>query len=84
MFCWKKRLNFKKKKKEIKKHQKGTFKIGNLYYRKDRIKKPETSLKCISINKNMGWCNDVKFPKIYNKLFTINKKKTRKIKKKRL
>ena len=21
----------------------------------------------------MGWCNDVKFPKIYNKLFTINK-----------
>ena len=63
-----------KKKEGDKKTPKGKFKIGDLYYRKDRIKKPETSLKCISINKNMGWCNDVNFPKIYNKLFTIDKK----------
>ena len=62
------------KKEGDKKTPKGSFKIENLYYRKDRIKKPKTSLRCISINKNMGWCNDVNFPKIYNKLFTINKK----------
>ena len=37
---------------------KGLFKLGLLYYRKDRIK----SLKCVIkkkiIKKNMGWCND--------------------------
>ena len=62
-----------KKKEGDQKTPKGKFKIGDLYYRKDRIKKPETSLKCISIDKNMGWCNDVNFPNIYNKLFTISK-----------
>ena len=50
---------------------KGTFKIEHLYYRKDRIKKPLTKLKCIEIKKNMGWCNDVKNRK-YNKLIKIN------------
>lgn len=50
---------------------KGTFKIEHLYYRKDRIKKPLTKLKCIEIKKNMGWCNDVKNKK-YNKLIKIN------------
>ena len=49
----------------------GTFKIEHLYYRKDRIKKPLTKLKCIEIKKNMGWCNDVKNKK-YNKLIKIN------------
>jgi len=29
---------------------KGIFKIENLYFRKDRIKKPKTSLKCVEIN----------------------------------
>ena len=37
---------------------KGLFKLGLLYYRKDRIK----SLKCVVkkrvIKKNMGWCDD--------------------------
>ena len=51
---------------------KGHYKIKYLLYRKDRIKKPKTSLKCIEIKKNMGWCNDTKYPKKYNKL--INKK----------
>ena len=32
---------------------KGIFKIENLYFRKDRIDKPETSLKCIEIKHNM-------------------------------
>jgi len=56
-----------------KKTPKGTFEIENLYFRKDRIKKPETSLKCIEIKKNMGWCDDIYQPKKYNKLVQINK-----------
>ena len=51
---------------------KGVFEIEHLYYRADRIKKPKTTLKCIKINKNMGWCDDVKFPKKYNKKIKIN------------
>jgi len=51
---------------------KGTFKIEHLYFRKDRIKKPLTKLKCIEIKRNMGWCDDVKNKK-YNKLIKINK-----------
>ena len=47
---------------------KGTFKIGNLYYRKDRVKKPETKLKCIEIRNRMGWCNDINQVKKYNRL----------------
>jgi L,D-peptidoglycan transpeptidase YkuD (ErfK/YbiS/YcfS/YnhG family) len=53
---------------------KGTFKIENLYFRKDRKEKPSTRLKCIEIKKNMGWCNDVRFPKKYNKLFKLEDK----------
>ena len=53
---------------------KGIFEIENLYFRKNRIKKPSTLLKCIEIKKNMGWCNDVSFPKKYNKLLKIDKK----------
>tara|TARA_B100000674_G_C37728536_1_gene863220 strand:+ start:282 stop:776 length:495 start_codon:yes stop_codon:yes gene_type:complete len=53
---------------------KGIFKIENLYFRKDRIKKPKTSLKCVEIKHDMGWCNDVRFPKKYNKLIKRTKK----------
>ena len=56
-----------------KKTPKGIFKIEKLYYREDRIKKPLTLLKCVKIKKDMGWCNDVRFPKKYNKLFKIEK-----------
>ena len=52
---------------------KGIFDIENVYYRKDRLKKPKTSLKCVEIKNDMGWCNDVNFEKKYNKLFKINK-----------
>ena len=62
------------KKEGDKKTPKGTFKIENLYFRKDRTIKPTTLLKCIEIKKNMGWCDDVRFPKKYNKLFQIEKK----------
>ena len=51
----------------------GTYSLGNLYYRKDRNPKPLTKLKCIPIKKNMGWCNDVKNKKYYNKLIKVNK-----------
>ena len=57
-----------------KKTPKGTFSLGNLYYRKDRNPKPLTKLKCIPIEKTMGWCNDIKSKKYYNKLIKINKK----------
>ena len=62
------------KKEGDKKTPKGDFEIENLYYRKDRKKKPLSSLKCVEIKKDMGWCNDIHFPKKYNKLFKINKK----------
>ena len=51
---------------------KGIFKIEHLYYRKDRLNKPKTTLKCIKITKNLGWCDDVDFPKKYNKLIAVN------------
>ena len=63
-----------KKREGDKKTPKGIFEIENLYFRKSRIKKPSTLLKCIEIKKNMGWCNDVSFPKKYNKLLKIDKK----------
>jgi len=52
---------------------KGTFKLGKLYYRKDRVKKPITNLKVKKIKRNMGWCNDSK-NKFYNQEIVINKK----------
>ena len=51
----------------------GKFDIGHLYYRKDRIEKPTTQLNCISIQKNMGWCDDLTNNKKYNRLIKINK-----------
>ena len=52
----------------------GTYSLGNLYYRKDRNPKPVTKLKCIPIKKDMGWCDDIKSKKNYNKLIKVNKK----------
>ena len=64
----------KNKKEGDKKTPKGTFKIENLYYRKDRKDKPLTKLKCVEIKRNMGWCNDILYPKKYNKLIKNEKK----------
>ena len=72
--CIGKKGSTKNKKEGDKKTPIGTFKIENLYFRKDRLKKPSTSLKCIEIKKNMGWCDDIHFPKKYNKLIKIEKK----------
>ena len=52
----------------------GIFKIERLFFRKDRIKKPKTSLETIEIRKNMGWSDDVNYPKKYNRLIKINNK----------
>ena len=62
------------KKEGDKKTPKGTFEIENLYFRKDRKEKPSTLLKCIEIKKDMGWCNDMKYPKKYNKLISSQNK----------
>ena len=62
------------KKEGDKKTPKGTFNLDKLYYRKDRLKKPKTKLKCTPILKNMGWCDDINDKKNYNRLININKK----------
>lgn len=62
---------------------KGSFRIKEIYYRKDRVKKLKTFIKKIPIKKNMGWCDDsnskyynklIKFPFIYRaeKMFLNN------------
>jgi len=45
---------------------KGLFKLGMLYYRKDRLKFIKSNIKKRVIKKNMGWCDDVSSKK-YNK-----------------
>ena len=50
---------------------KGKYSLGNIYYRADRVKKPLSKLKSISIKKNMGWCDDVRSKDKYNKLINI-------------
>ena len=52
---------------------KGIFRLGNIYYRADRIEKPKSKLKTIAIKKEMGWCDDPK-SQFYNKLIKIRKK----------
>ena len=51
---------------------KGIFNLGNIYYRSDRVQKPFSKLKSISIRKNMGWCDDPN-SKFYKKLIKIKK-----------
>ena len=63
----------KNKKEGDKSTPSGIFQLGNIFYRSDRVAKPFTKLKCIKINKNMGWCNDP-LSNFYNKKIKINKK----------
>ena len=55
-----------------KKTPEGFYSLGNLYFRGDKVKKPKTLLKCVKIEKNMGWCNDIN-NKLYNKEIKIKK-----------
>ncbi len=52
---------------------KGKFLLTKLFYRSDKIKNINTSLKKVKIKKNMGWCNDPKHKK-YNSLINIKEK----------
>ena len=57
---------------------KGIFSLGKLYYRSDRVPKPETNLTTKKITKNIGWC-DIPNNKYYNQevssLKNVNKEK---------
>ena len=64
----------KKKIEGDKKTPRGIYKIGNIYFRKDRIKKFETKLKIVPITKNLGCGDDINDKKSYNKISKINKK----------
>jgi len=49
---------------------KGIFRIINIYYRVDRIKKISPKLKMFEIKKDMGWCDDPQSNK-YNQLIKL-------------
>ncbi len=52
---------------------KGIFSLGTVYFRKDRVDKPITTLKTKIIKSNMGWCNDINHTN-YNKEVNLKKK----------
>lgn len=72
----KKGKTFNKKEGDLK-TPKGTFGIGNLYFRADREKKPQTKIKCIKINKDTVCCNEINNKKKYNKILKKTKKRIR-------
>ncbi len=51
----------------------GIFSIGELFYRKDRVKKPFCKIKTRIINRHMGWCDEPQ-SKHYNKEIKIPSK----------
>ena len=48
----------------------GIYRLKQVFYRADRIKKITTNIKKIKIKKNMGWCDDSSSRK-YNQLIKI-------------
>ncbi len=51
----------------------GVYKLGNIFFRKERVHIPISKIKKIPIKKYMGWCDDSKSAK-YNKLIKNLKK----------
>ena len=51
----------------------GTYRLKQVFYRADRIKKFSTNIKKIKIKKNMGWCDDSS-SKRYNQLIMVPNK----------
>ena len=49
---------------------KGTYKIINIFYRKDRIKKISSKFQLIGITKEIGWCDDPR-SEYYNQLIKL-------------
>jgi len=72
--CWigKGGVNLSKKEGDLS-TPRGTFKLGTLYYRKDKVKIGNCELKKKIIKKNMGWCDDVN-SRMYNReiIFPFN------------
>ena len=68
----------KNKREGDKKTPAGVFSLGNVFYRKDKIKNLKTKLKKVVIKKNMAWCDDSK-NKSYNKLIFTNDKSKEKL-----
>ena len=64
---------YRNKKEGDKKTPKGTYSLGNLYYRADRVKRPITKLSTKIIQRNTGWCDDSN-SKNYNKEIKIHEK----------
>ena len=48
---------------------KGLYKLGLLYYRKDRVKSIKCRIKKKIIKKKMGWCNDIMSKKYNQQIF---------------
>ena len=48
---------------------KGIFRLGFLYYRKDRIKSLKCKIKKRIIKKNMGWCDDSRSKKYNQEIY---------------
>jgi len=48
---------------------KGVFKLGYLYYRKDRNKDLKSTLKKRVIKKKMGWCDDIRSSKYNQEIY---------------
>ena len=48
----------------------GKYKVKYILYRKDRIKKIQSEMSVIKIEKNMGWCDDPR-SRNYNKLIKL-------------
>lgn len=51
----------------------GVYSLGPLYFRKNIFPDLSTKLKKIVIEKNLGWCDDIK-SKFYNKPIIVNNK----------
>ena len=58
---------------------KGLFKLGLLYYRKDRIKSLKSKIKKRVIKKNMGWCDDSRSKKYNREIYFPFKYKAEKL-----
>jgi L,D-peptidoglycan transpeptidase YkuD (ErfK/YbiS/YcfS/YnhG family) len=48
----------------------GSFALRRVFYRKDKIAKPQTVLKSVAITEDMGWCDDP-FHDSYNQLVKL-------------
>lgn len=48
----------------------GCYELLHVYYRPDKVQKPETSLPTTEITPHMGWCDDPAYTE-YNKLISL-------------